>query len=153
MHRFKYNKNMDTTFLSNIKNYELSEDPGPFSKNNGFLFSIEKDNIVYKGFEVLEKNCNKAGIAHGGTLISFADGLMGYTAWKKNNTPCLTAKLNANYLAPAKKKSWVYGYAEVTRKTKSILFMKCNLFIQEKLIFNADGLFKILYQRGMNDPT
>ena len=31
--------------------------------------------------------------------------------------------------------------------------MKCNLFIQEKLIFNADGLFKILYQGGMNDPT
>ena len=144
---------MNFKFLSNIENYELSDDPGPFSKNNGFLYTIEKDDVVYKGFEVLEKNCNKAGIAHGGTLIAFADGLMGYTAWKKNNTPCLTAKLNANYLAPAKKTSWVYGYAEVTRKTKSILFMKCNLFIQEKLIFNADGLFKILNSENKNDPT
>ena len=33
-------------------------------------------------FKVLEKNSNKAGIAHGGTHIAFADGIMGYTAWK-----------------------------------------------------------------------
>ena len=106
-----------------------------------------------KGFEVNEVNCNKAGIAHGGTLISFADGIMGYTAWKKDSFPCLTAKLSANYIGPAPKGSWVYGFAEVIRETNSILFMRCSLFIRENIIFTADGIFKIIRNRGKNDPS
>ena len=89
---------MQTDILKNIKNYTKDTDPGPFSKNNGFLYNLELDGIFYKGFTVEEINCNKAGIAHGGTLIAFADGIMGYTAWKKDSFPCLTAKLNANYV-------------------------------------------------------
>ena len=71
---------MQTDILKNIKNYTKDTDPGPFSKNNVFLYNLELDGIFYKGFTVEEINCNKAGIAHGGTLIAFADGIMGYTA-------------------------------------------------------------------------
>ena len=144
---------MDHKFLSNIENYKIDEDPGPFSKNNEFIYYAEKDGIVYKGFKVLEKNSNKAGIAHGGTHIAFADGIMGYTAWKTHKLPCLTAKLSGNYLAPAPLGSWVYGFAEITRATKSIIFMKCNLYINDSLIFNADGIFKILKNHGTKDPS
>ena len=139
--------------LSDKKNYSIDDDPGPFSKNNGFLYNLECNGIFFKGFEVNEVNCNKAGIAHGGTLISFADGIMGYTAWKKDSFPCLTAKLTANYIGPAPKGSWVYGFAEVIRETNSILFMRCSLFIRENIIFTADGIFKIIRNRGKNDPS
>ena len=139
--------------LSDKKNYSIDNDAGPFSKNNGFLYNLECNGIFFKGFEVNEVNCNKAGIAHGGTLISFADGIMGYTAWKKGSFPCLTAKLSANYIGPAPKGSWVYGFAEVIRETNSILFMKCSLYIKENIIFTADGIFKIIRNRGKNDPS
>ena len=144
---------MDFDLLSDKKNYSIDDDPGPFSKNNGFLYNLECNGIFFKGFEVNEVNCNKAGIAHGGTLISFADGIMGYTAWKKDSFPCLTAKLTANYIGPAPKGSWVYGFAEVIRETNSILFMRCSLFIRENIIFTADGIFKIIRNRGKNDPS
>ena len=139
--------------LSDKKNYSIDDDPGPFSRNNGFLYNLECNGIFFKGFEVNEVNCNKAGIAHGGTLISFADGIMGYTAWKKDSFPCLTAKLSANYIGPAPKGSWVYGFAEVIRETNSILFMRCSLYIKENIIFTADGIFKIIRNRGKNDPS
>ena len=139
--------------LSDKKNYSIDDDPGPFSRNNGFLYNLECNGIFFKGFEVNEVNCNKAGIAHGGTLISFADGIMGYTAWKKDSFPCLTAKLTANYIGPAPKGSWVYGFAEVIRETNSILFMRCSLYIKENIIFTADGIFKIIRNRGKNDPS
>ena len=144
---------MDFDMLSDKKNYSIDDDPGPFSRNNGFLYNLECNGIFFKGFEVNEVNCNKAGIAHGGTLISFADGIMGYTAWKKDSFPCLTAKLSANYIGPAPKGSWVYGFAEVIRETNSILFMKCSLYIKENIIFTADGIFKIIRNRGKNDPS
>ena len=50
---------MDHKFLSNIENYKIDDDPGPFSKNNEFIYYAEKDGTVYKGFKVLEKNSNK----------------------------------------------------------------------------------------------
>ena len=144
---------MDFDTLSDKKNYSIDDDPGPFSRNNGFLYNLECNGTFFKGFEVNEVNCNKAGIAHGGTLISFADGIMGYTAWKKDSFPCLTAKLTANYIGPAPKGSWVYGFAEVIRETNSILFMRCSLYIRENIIFTADGIFKIIRNRGKNDPS
>lgn len=144
---------MNYEVLTNKGNYVPDHDPGPFSKNNGFVYNLEIDGVYYKGFEVNEINCNKAGIAHGGTLISFADSIMGYTAWKKNKFPCLTAKLNANYVGPAVKGSWVYGFAELTKATKSIVFMKCQLFIDKNIIFNSDGIFKVLTNRGKKDPS
>ena len=55
---------MDFEILSDKKNYIIDDDPGPFSKNNGFLYNLERDGIFYKGFEVNDVNCNKAGIAH-----------------------------------------------------------------------------------------
>ena len=113
---------MNYEVLTNKGNYVLDHDPGPFSKNNGFVYNLELDGVYYKGFEVNEINCNKAGVAHGGTLISFADGIMGYTAWKKNKFPCLTAKLNANYVGPAVKGSWVYGFNK-SNKINSIYEM------------------------------
>jgi acyl-coenzyme A thioesterase PaaI-like protein len=61
--------------------------------------------------------------------------------------------LSGNYLAPAPLGSWVYGCAEITRATKSIIFMKCNLYINDTLIFNADGIFKILKNHGTKDPS
>ena len=67
---------MNYEVLTNKGNYVPDHDPGPFSKNNGFVYNLEIDGGYYKGFEVNEINCNKAGIAHGGTLISFADGIM-----------------------------------------------------------------------------
>ena len=144
---------MQYDVVTNVDNYVLDSDPGPFSKNNGFVYNLELDGVFYKGFEVLDKNCNKAGIAHGGTLISFADGIMGYTAWKKNNFPCLTAKLNANFVAPAVKGSWVYGFAEITKTTKSIVFIKCQLFIDKSIILSADGLLKMIEDKGKEDPS
>ena len=144
---------MQFNILKDQSNFIKDKDPGPFSKNNGFIYNMELDGTYFKGFKVEEVNCNKAGIAHGGTLIAFADGIMGYTAWKKGTFPCLTAKLNANYVGPAPKGSWVYGFAEITRETKSILFMKCTLFIDENTIFTADGIFKIIRNRGKKDPS
>mgnify|MGYP007000169015 len=34
---------MDHKFLSNIENYKIDEDPGPFSKNNEFIYYAGKD--------------------------------------------------------------------------------------------------------------
>ena len=57
------------------------------------------------------------------------------------------AKINGNYIAPAKEGAWVYGYADIVRTTNEITFTTCKLLIDEKVIFTADGIFKILINK------
>jgi acyl-coenzyme A thioesterase PaaI-like protein len=128
--------------------YTKDTEPSPFSELNGPFYTKVVGERIYKAFEVLPKNCNKANIAHGGILVAFSDGVMGYTAWQQNQLPCLTAKINGNYIAPAKLGSWVYGYADIVKTTNEITFTTCNLFIDEKVILTADGIFKILVKKN-----
>ena len=74
---------MQFNILKDQSNFIKDKDPGPFSKNNGFIYNMELDGTYFKGFKVEEVNCNKAGIAHGGTLIAFADGIMGVHGMEK----------------------------------------------------------------------
>ena len=127
--------------------YTKDSEPSPFSELNGPFYTQVVNNKIYKGFEVAKKNCNKAMIAHGGILVAFADSVMGYTAWEKNQLPCLTAKINGNYIAPAREGAWVYGCADIVRTTNEITFTTCKLLIDEKVIFTADGIFKILINK------
>ena len=39
---------MQTDILKNIKNYTKDTDPGPFSRNNGFLYNLELNGIFIK---------------------------------------------------------------------------------------------------------
>ena len=55
---------MQFNILKNQSNFIKDKDPGPFSKNNGFIYNMELDGTYFKGFKVEEVNCNKAGIAH-----------------------------------------------------------------------------------------
>ena len=71
--------------------YTKDSEPSPFSELNGPFYTQVVNNKIYKGFEVAKKNCNKAMIAHGGILVAFADSVMGYTAWEKNQLPLIFA--------------------------------------------------------------
>ena len=123
-------------------------DPDGIQLENGEIdiligtHALIEDKVVFQNlaFAVIDEQ-HRFGVAQRAKL------------WKKNKFPCLTAKLNANYVGPAVKGSWVYGYAELTRATKSIIFMKCQLFIDQNIIFNSDGIFKILTNRGKKDPS
>ena len=134
-------------YLLDKSKYTRDSEPSPFSELNGPFYTLVDNGKIYKGFEVHKKNCNKAMIAHGGILVAFADSVMGYTAWEKNQLPCLTAKINGNYIAPAKEGAWVYGHADIVRTTNEITFTTCRLLINEDVIFTAEGIFKILVNK------
>ena len=47
---------MQTDILKNIKNYTKDTDPGPFSKNNGFLYNLELNGILLSQFFLINEN-------------------------------------------------------------------------------------------------
>ena len=41
---------MQFNILKEQSNFIKDKDPGPFSKNNGFIYNLELDGYYYKGF-------------------------------------------------------------------------------------------------------
>ena len=58
----------------------LNEGRGPYTTHNGpFYINTSSDPWLHGTF-ILDRHCNGAQIAHGGMLMSFADGICGHLA-------------------------------------------------------------------------
>ena len=124
------------------------EHAGPFSSRNGpFYFKKDADGGHVRAFRVRTRHCNGAGVIHGGCLMAFADGILGYTAWNAVDGPTLTITMNSDFLSIARPGDWVEGKGEVIRATKSVVFVKTDLKVGHRTIFHAQAIFKVMRAR------
>lgn len=98
-----------------------------------FLFDIRADHL------------NGGGALHGGMMMALADIVMGRTVRDAlEDQKALTISLNCDFIGPSKLGERVRGTAAITRKTRSIVFIGCELAVGERTIMTATGLWKIL---------
>jgi uncharacterized protein (TIGR00369 family) len=121
---------------------------GGFSVHNGPFYQKLDGHDNYRGFYVLERHCNSMGIAHGGLLVSFADALLGMAVYRSTRMAPLTIRLTTDFVSSAKKGEWVEGKGTVTKVTDSVIFVNADIYIGDKTVMAAQGLFKA-QQRSM----
>ncbi len=122
-----------------------STNRGPFTSHNGpFFHKVDEDGGFAQGFRVLDRHCNGMGIAHGGLITAFADGLMGTAIWRATDTASVTVRLNADFLSIARKGDWVEGTAEVTGRGEGVVFVAADIRAGHRRIMNATGVFKLM---------
>jgi uncharacterized protein (TIGR00369 family) len=110
-----------------------------------FLARREGDGAWRYGFVAEPRHLNKGGVVHGGMLMSFADDVLGMTAWEAaDRQPCTTVQLNTQFVAPARPGALVEGRAEVLRRTRTLIFMRGTLAVGDRTVVHADGVWKIL---------
>ena len=111
---------------------------------------IEFKNISENNFEFQSKvqdfNLNSAGIAHGGYIAAILDNGMGSAAHRviENNKRCVTISLDIKFIGSSKKGDILIGKVIIAKKTKSLVFVKADLFQSENIIASASGIWKIL---------
>ena len=72
----------------------LNEGRGPYTTHNGpFYINTSIDPWLHGTF-ILDRHCNGAQIAHGGMLMSFADGICGHAVYKAVSYTHLTLPTN-----------------------------------------------------------
>ena len=116
----------------------------PFGQAVGPLFEKKDDDSWVRGFRVEEKHTNQGGIAHGGVLMTFADIVMARAVLGVADLPFVTAQMNAQFTAPAKLGAWVEGRAHVSRRTKDLAFVSCEVIAEGVPVLISTGIFKIL---------
>jgi len=112
----------------------------------GIQFKKISDNSFEFHTKVQSFNLNSKGISHGGYIASILDSGMGSAAHEvlEKNQRCVTISLDIKFITTSKEDEILIGKAEVTKKTKSLVFVNANIFEKKKLIASASGIWKII---------
>jgi len=111
---------------------------------------IEFKKISENNFEFQSKvqnfNLNSAGISHGGYIAAILDNGMGSAAHKVINDGkrCVTISLDIKFIGSSKENDILIGKVNITKKTKTLVFVRAELFQAENIIATASGIWKII---------
>ena len=126
-------KNMDETnkgFMKHLGGLELKQ-----------INDTQYEFVV----EVKEMHLNTGKIAHGGFLSTIADTGMGTAAHRvAGNRRCVTINLDMKFISVGQLGDKLKGIVKILKKTKTLVFLFCELKCNDKIITSASGVWKIL---------
>ena len=124
---------------------QISLKNGFMKHNGGVLFrGISETEYEFKSL-INENHLNSAGITHGGYLSALIDAGAGTAAHRTaNNAPCVTISLDLKFIGASKIGDEIIGNVKILKKTKTLVFLFCELKCKEKIITSASGVWKIL---------
>ena len=124
---------------------QISLKPG-FMKHNGGVMFRNISNSEYEFKSTINKNhLNAAGITHGGYLSALIDARAGSAAHRSaDNAPCVTISLELKFIGASKEGDEITGRVKILKKTKTLVFLFCELICNDKIIASASGIWKIL---------
>ena len=124
---------------------QISLKHGFMKHNGGVMFrNITESEYEFKSV-INENHLNAAGITHGGYLAALIDAGAGTAAHRSaQNAPCVTISLDIKYIGASKIGDEIMGRVRILKKTKTLVFLFCELKCNDKIITSASGVWKIL---------
>jgi len=152
---FNFNSYIFTNFnycvliFMNKEFEQISIKPGFMKHNGGLLFKNISENEYQFKTTITKNHLNSAGITHGGFISAVVDAGAGTAAHRTaNNSPCVTISLELKFITPVKLNQELIGTVKIQKKTKSMIFLTCELKASEKIVATASGVWKILKLTG-----
>ena len=124
---------------------QISLKKGFMKHNGGVVFrAISETEYEFKS-TINENHLNAAGITHGGYLAALIDAGAGTAAHRAaDNAPCVTISLDLKFIGSSKIGDEIIGHVKILKKTKTLVFLFCDLKCNDKIITSASGVWKIL---------
>ena len=117
-----------------------------FMKHNGGVMFRNINDTEYEFKSIINENhLNAAGITHGGYLSALIDAGAGTAAHRaSDNAPCVTISLDLKFIGASKIGDEIVGHVRILKKTKTLVFLFCELRCNNKIITSGSGVWKIL---------
>ena len=130
---------------------QISLKPGFMKHNGSVLFrNISNSEFEFKSI-INENHLNAAGITHGGYLSALVDAGAGTAAHRSaENSPCVTISLDLKFIGSSKVGDEIIGSVKILKKTKTLVFLFCELKCNNQIITSATGIWKILKIKPSN---
>jgi uncharacterized protein (TIGR00369 family) len=125
---------------------DMDETNQGFMKYLGGLSLNKIDNTNYEfDVEIKEMHLNTGKIAHGGFLSTIADTGMGTAAHQvAGDRRCVTINLDLKFITAAKLGEKLNGKVTILKKTKTLVFINCEINNTKDIVVSASGTWKIL---------
>ena len=124
---------------------QISLKPGFMKHNGGILFKTISEKEYKFKTTIKENHLNAAGITHGGFIAALVDAGAGTAAHRSaENKPCVTISLELKFISAIKLGQELIGKTVIQKKTKSMVFLTCELTAENKIVATASGVWKIL---------
>ena len=128
---------------------QISIKPGFMKHNGGLLFKTISENEYQFKTTIKENHLNSAGITHGGFICAVVDAGAGTAAHRAaENNPCVTISLELKFISAIKLNQELIGTVKIQKKTKSMVFLTCELKTENKIAATASGVWKKLKMTG-----
>ena len=128
---------------------QISLKPGFMKHNGGILFKTISENEYEFKTTITENHLNAAGITHGGFIAALVDAGAGTAAHRSaDKNPCVTISLELKFISPVQLGQELIGKTKIQKKTKSMVFLTCELKTSDKIVATASGVWKILKLTG-----
>ena len=100
------------------------------------------------GFIADERHGNRRGVVHGGMLATAFDVALGVAGREASGAhQHATIQLNVQFVGGMKIDEFAVIRCEVTRITRSLVFMRGVMRVGDRVIATADGIWKTLQSR------
>ena len=124
---------------------QISIHPGFMKHNGGLFFKVISETESQFKTTVNENHLNRAGITHGGYIASIIDAGIGTGVHRTtSNNIFVTISLDIKFIGSSKVNDEIYGKVKILKKTKTLVFLFCELNCNGKIITSASGIWKIL---------
>ena len=117
-----------------------------FMKHLGSLDFKKVDDANYEfTVKVKDIHLNTGNIAHGGFLSTIADTGMGTAAHRvAGDRRCVTINLDIKFISAGMLDDILKGTIKILKKTKTLVFINCEVSNDKGLVISASGTWKIL---------
>ena len=117
-----------------------------FMKHLGGLDLKKIDEANYEfTVKVQSMHLNTGNIAHGGFLSTIADTGMGTAAHRiAGDKRCVTINLDIKFISAGMLDDILKGTVKVLKKTKTLVFISCEISNSSDIVASANGTWKIL---------
>ena len=124
----------------------MEEASSGFAKHIGGLTVKKINDSNYEFYaEVKDINLNTSKIAHGGFICSIADTGMGNSAHKAaQDIRCVTISLDVKFISAASLGEKLLGRVKIQKKTRTLVFVTCEISNSKNIVATASGVWKIL---------
>tara|TARA_Y100001958_G_C20842860_1_gene288696 strand:+ start:104 stop:505 length:402 start_codon:yes stop_codon:yes gene_type:complete len=124
---------------------QISKVSGFMNHNGGIMFrNISEAEFEFKS-TIQKIHLNRREITHGGFICSLIDAGAGTAVYRaSNNQSCVTISLDVKFIAPSRLGDQIIGKVKILKKTKSMLFVNCNLYNKKNIIASALGIWKVI---------
>ena len=130
---------------SGLAGYAQTDLIDPFEMFIGPIFERGEKGAREFALLVDPRHANRRDSLHGGMLMSFADATLGAAAADFAGSPMVvTLNMQSHFLAPAPVGKLVLVAPELTRSTRSLLFVRGDFKVDGNIVMTAASIWKKL---------